>query len=381
MAWVQSRKEYAMRDERSRSFRRWYLTIVAGAAAIAAVGGVFSAVVSADSSAAPAVAPSNVTEPVITGTTRVGQVLRTSRGTWTGTEPISYTFRWFRCQGAGAPDASDCRRISNASDNTYVLRQADAGFRIRTQVVARNADGQDTATSNPTGIITAARPVNTVEPSISGTARVGSTLTANRGEWAGDQPITYSYIWLRCSDKGDNCSEIQGANDPTYEVRDSDTGRTIRVRVTARNDRGSASAISNPTGVVGSNQPPPGAAIPVGDLQAAGDRLVVATVQFSPNPVTSRTAPITARVRVTARNGRSVSGAAVFMRATPRVVQGQTDQTAGDGWVTLTLVPNNQFPQPRSGFNVQFFIKASRPGDPGLGGIAGYRLVQVRLAG
>jgi hypothetical protein len=30
---------------------------------------------------------------------------------------------------------------------------------------------------------------------------------------------------------------------------------------------------------------------------------------------------------------------------------------------------------------VQFFIKGFRRGDPGLGGIAGYRLVQVRLAG
>ena len=373
-----------MRYERSEGFRRKYLTLVAAAAAIAAAGSVFAALVSADSVAAPAAAPSNVTEPAVSGTTRVGQVLRTSRGTWTGTEPITYQFRWFRCQGAGAPDASDCRRISNASDNTYVLRQADAGFRIRSQVVARNAEGQDTATSDPTGIVTAARPVNTTEPSISGTARVGSTLEANRGQWAGEQPITYSYVWLRCTSQGDNCSEIQGADDTTYEVRDADTGRTLRVRVIARNDRGSTSAISNPTSVVGSNQPPPpppGTAIPVGSLQAAGDRLVVTTVQFSPNPVTSRTAPITARVRVTARGGRPVSGAAVFMRATPRVVQGQTAQTAGDGWVALTLVPNDQFPQPRSGFNVQFFIKASKPGDPGLGGIAGYRLVQVRLAG
>ena len=166
-------------------------------------------------------------------------------------------------------------------------------------------------------------------------------------------------------------------------MRDADTGRTIRVRVIARNDRGSTSAISNPTGVVGSNQPPPPSTgtLPVGDLKAAGDRLVIATVVFSPNPVTSRTQPITVRVRVTARGGRPVSGASVFMRGTPRVVEGQTSQTAGDGWVTLTLVPNQLFPQPRNGFNVQFFIKAFRPGDPGLGGIAGYRLVQVRLAG
>jgi hypothetical protein len=351
---------------------------IALVAAIAAFTGL-----SGSSVAAPQVAPNNTVEPRVSGNTRVGSVLRTTRGTFTGTQPISYDYRWYRCQGAGAPDASDCTRISNANDNTYQLRQGDVGFRIRSQVVARNDDGQDTATSNPTGTISAAGPQNTREPSISGNVTVGGSLQANRGQWSGNQPITYSYQWLRCSPQGDNCSEIPGANDTNYEVRDADAGRTIRVRVTARNDRGQNSAISNPTGLVGGGQPtpPPTGTIPVGDLRAGGDRLIVASVNFNPNPVTSRTAPITVRVRVTARGGRPVSGANVFMRATPRVVQGQTVQTQADGVATLTLVPNNQFPQPRNGFNVQFFIKASKPGDPGLGGIAGYRLVQVRLAG
>jgi len=370
-----------MSYDKTSSFRRTYLGILGLAAAIATVGAVFAAVLSSESAAAPAVAPNNVTEPRVSGTTRVGQVLRTTRGQWTGTSPISYEYRWYRCEGAGAADASDCTRISNANDNTYQLRQGDAGFRIRSQVIGRNADGQDTATSNPTNTVTTAGPTNTTEPSISGTARVGSALEANRGQWSGAQPITYSYAWLRCTAQGDNCSEIPGANDTSYEVRDADAGRTLRVRVTARNDRGANSAISNPTGVVPGNQPPPTGTVPVGDLKAAGDRLVVASVQFSPNPVTSRTQPITVRVRITARGSRPVSGANVFMRATPRVVQGQTVQTGNDGVATLTLVPNAQFPQPRNGFNVQFFIKASKPGDSGLGGIAGYRLVQVRLAG
>ena len=82
-------------------------------------------------------------------------------------------------------------------------------------------------------------------------------LASQPGEWAGEQPITYSYAWLRCNAQGDNCSEIQGATDTAYEVRDADTGRTIRVRVTARNDRGTTSAISNQTGVVGGGTPPP----------------------------------------------------------------------------------------------------------------------------
>ncbi len=374
------------RTTQYRGVHRAYLAILGGATLVALIGAAFAATLVGTSAAATTVAPNNVTEPQITGTPRVGQVQRATRGTWTGTAPISYEFRWYRCDGRGAADASDCTRITNANDNTYVARQADSGFRLRVQVIGRNDDGQDTATSNPTAVITSAGPTNRTEPSITGTATVGSTLQANRGEWSGQQPITYNYQWLRCSAQGDNCGEIQGANDTSYEVRDSDSGRTLRVRVTARNDRGQNSAISNPTGVVGGGQTPPpapapGNSVPVGDLRAAGDRLVVASVGFNPNPVTSRTAPITVRVKITARGGRPVSGASVFMRATPRVVSGQTQATGADGFVTLTLVPNNAFPQPRNGFNVQFFIKASRPGDPGLGGIAGYRLVQVRLAG
>jgi hypothetical protein len=348
---------------------------------VAALAAVFAATLAGASVAATTVAPNNTAEPRITGNPRVGQVQRANRGTWTGTAPISYEYRWFRCNGPGASDASDCQRITNASDNTYTARQADAGFRLRVQVIGLNADGQDTATSNPTSTITSAGPNNTKEPTISGTAAVGSILQANRGEWSGQQPITYSFAWQRCNAQGDNCSEIQGATDTEYEVRSADSGRTLRVRVTARNDRGQNSAISNPTGVVGGSQnppPSPGNSIPVEDLKAAGDRLAIASVQFSPNPVTSRTAPITARVRITARGGRPVRGALVFMRATPRVVEGQTQTTQADGFVTLTLVPNNTFPQPRGGFNVQFFIKAYRQGDST---IAGYRLVQVPLAG
>src|ERR671923_3089139 len=128
-----------MRHERTGGFRRVARAIVVGAAVSAAVGTVFT-LRSSESLAAPTAPPSNVTEPRISGTPRVGLVLRTSRGTWTGTTPITYEFRWFRCEGRGAPDASDCVRISNAADNTYQLRQADAGFRIRSQVVATNAD-------------------------------------------------------------------------------------------------------------------------------------------------------------------------------------------------------------------------------------------------
>jgi hypothetical protein len=347
-----------------------------------AVGAIFAAfaALSGASVAAPQVAPLNVTEPSISGTVRVGRVLQGDRGTWTGAQ--SFTQRWTRCDADGsAPDASDCAPITDATGTNYRVRNADRGFRLRFRVTGSNADGSTTVASDPTTIVPAANgaPVNTSRPSISGTPAVGNRLEASRGSWNGEDPMTFGFRWIRCDAQGNSCGDISGATDNTYVVQSADLGRTLRVRVTARNDAGTRSATSAQTGVVG-QQEPGGDSVAVESLRASGDRLTVAQVQFSPNPVTSRTQPITVRVRVTNRDNRAVRGALVFMRATPRVVQGQTLPTQADGWVTLTLVPNQLFPQPRNGRNVQFFIKAFRRGDPGLGGIAGYRLVQVRLA-
>jgi hypothetical protein len=334
------------------------------------------------SGAATAVAPKNTGEPAISGTPRVGEVLRTTRGTWTGTKPITFAYRWYRCEGRGKPDASDCARVSNAIGSTYTLRAADAGFQVRSQVKATNADGSAVATSNPTTVVTSAAPVNTTPPSISGSAIVNQLLSADAGVWTGVQPITYAFRWLRCNAQGDNCAQIAGATDNKHKVVAGDVGRTLRVNVTAENAKGRMSERSAQTAIVtsGTTPPPPGGSIPVDDLKAGGDQLVIAQVQFNPNPVRSRTAPIVVRVRITARQGRPVHGALVFMRATPRVVDGQTLSTQADGWVTLTLRPNAQFPVPRSGFNVQFFIRAYRAGDS-TGSIDGSRLVQVPLAG
>jgi hypothetical protein len=373
-----------MRLNENQDIRRVRVLALGTGLVAAVLGALLLAFLPSSPNAAPAVAPSNAGEPRVTGTPRVGQVLRTTRGTWTGTEPISYELRWFRCNGRGAPDASDCVRIANAPNAAYVARAADAGFRLRSQVRASNADGAATATSNPTEVIQSARPANVTEPTISGTATVGSRLTANRGTWVGETPITYSFQWLRCSTAGDNCSEISGATDNQYLVVDNDSGRTLRVRVTARNDIGSRSALSNQTSVVRDQTqpapppPPSGNSVDVGSLRAAGDRLVVSQVRFSPNPVQSRVTPITARIRVTDQRGRAVRGALVFIRSVPRRTTGGDRQpSAADGWVTYQLQPLRHFPAVNG--NVQFFVKAYRAGDPPLGGIAGYRLVQVRV--
>lgn len=96
---------------------------------------------------------------------------------------------------------------------------------------------------------TSAAPANTSPPTISGTPTVGSTLTASNGTWT-NSPTSYAYQWLRCNGGGNNCATIAGATLKTYTLVSADAGHTIRVRVTATNADGSASAQSAQTAPV-----------------------------------------------------------------------------------------------------------------------------------
>jgi len=100
------------------------------------------------------------------------------------------------------------------------------------------------------GATTAAGPVNSSPPSVSGTVQQGQRLTASTGSWSGGGTIDYSFQWQRCSSGGTSCGSISGATSQSYDVGSSDVGKTLRVVVTATSSSGSASAASSPTGVV-----------------------------------------------------------------------------------------------------------------------------------
>jgi hypothetical protein len=102
---------------------------------------------------------------------------------------------------------------------------------------------------------TTAAPSNSASPTISGTEKAGSTLTASNGTWS-NSPTSYTYQWRRCATDGSACGDIVGATDNTYTLTSTAVHHTLRVVVTAKNADGSASATSDPSGVVGSTNGP-----------------------------------------------------------------------------------------------------------------------------
>ena len=195
-------------------------------------------------------APINTAVPTISGTASVGQTLTASPGTWTGTAPITYTFQWQDCVGAACVD------ITGATSSTYTVAATDAGSTIQVVVTAANVLGSANASSAKTTVVTGP-PVNITAPTISGTAQVGSVLTAANGTWAGSTPINYTYQWQRCSP---GCANIGGATSATYTLVAADAGTTIKVVVTATNAYGNANQTSAATATI--TAPPVNTAVP-----------------------------------------------------------------------------------------------------------------------
>lgn len=132
------------------------------------------------------------------------------------------------------------------------------------------------------GVASAAVPANTAKPTISGTEKSGSTLTASNGTWS-NSPTSFTYQWRRCATDGTACGDISGATSKTYTLTTGDVHHTIRVVVTAKNADGSASATSDPTGVIGSANGPSNTVKPsISGSTLPGETLTVSNGSWSP---------------------------------------------------------------------------------------------------
>jgi hypothetical protein len=107
-----------------------------------------------DGTAASQAAPSNQQRPTLTGTPEVGQQLTANAGTWSGTQPISYVYRFQRCDRNGA----NCYTGGSTTQRTYLVTSDDAGKTVRVRVTATNRDGSTSASSAPTPVIGGSAP-------------------------------------------------------------------------------------------------------------------------------------------------------------------------------------------------------------------------------
>ena len=125
-------------------------------------------------------------------------------------------------------------------------------------------DGQTIAVSIIlTSAAVAPQPNSTAtgQPTISGTAQVGETLTADVSGIADADGLTivsYSYQWLSSRD-----TEIQGAMDSTYTLVSADEGKTIKVRVSFTDDANNQETLtSEATAVVAARPNTPATGLP-----------------------------------------------------------------------------------------------------------------------
>ncbi|GAA2249617.1 hypothetical protein N1031_19725 [Herbiconiux moechotypicola] len=174
---------------------------------------------STKTSAAVTVAPGTLTAtptPTVKGTTKAGSTLTVTTGTWTPA-PVTLTYQWLR---GGKP-------ISGATKSSYTLTTTDVGTAITVTVTGRKA-GFTTVTKTSAKLAIPVPALSaTPTPKISGTAKAGSTLTAQPGTWS-PAPVSLTYQWSR------NGKAITGATKSTYKLTTADAGTTITVTVTGK---------------------------------------------------------------------------------------------------------------------------------------------------
>lgn len=91
-----------------------------------------------------------------------------------------------------------------------------------------------------------AAPTNTVLPAISGTVKIGQTLSSSTGTWSGSVS-SYSYQWMKSATSNGTYTAIGGETNSTFVITASELNLYIKVTVTASGVGGSVSANSGAT--------------------------------------------------------------------------------------------------------------------------------------
>ena len=198
--------------------------------------------------------------PAITGTAQVGETLTADTSAIAdadGLDNVSYGYQWIRNDGGTDTD------IQNATGSSYTLVAPDEGKTIKVRMSFTDDAGHgETLTSAATTAVDAApNSPATGAPTVTGTAQVGETLSADTSAIAdadGLANVSYSYQWIR--NDGSSDSDITGATDSTHSLDDADEGKTIKVKVGFTDDAGSDESLASAATVSVTARPIPGSA-------------------------------------------------------------------------------------------------------------------------
>ena len=177
--------------------------------------------------------------PTISGTPQVGETLTAHTSPMTdgnGISNVSYEYQWT----AGGTN------IDGATNSSLTLTSSQEGDTIQVIVTFDDDDGfSEIATSEATTAVAAGTVVNSPPnglPTISGTPQVDETLTASTAAISdedGLDNVSYQYQWLQ------DDADIAGQTTSTYELVSADEGKTIKVRVTFRDDADNAESLTS----------------------------------------------------------------------------------------------------------------------------------------
>ena len=210
-------------------------------------------------------------QPTIGGTVQVGETLTAATSAISDADGMSnatFAYQWIRVEN----DSTEAD-ITGATGSSYTLVAADQGKTIKVKVsLTDDGDNDETLTSTATAAVTAAPPPNnpaTGAPTVSGTAEVGETLTADTSAISdadGMTGATFSYQWA--SYDGSRYTDLEGATGVSYTPVSADEGKAFKVRVSFTDAAGYVESL---TSVLARSERP------YGLTAAASDGAVVVT--------------------------------------------------------------------------------------------------------
>ena len=186
------------------------------------------------SSAAGALAggPVATVAPSVIGSATAGKELSGLSGSWAGFGEITYRYRWYRCNAAGA----NCASIAGAASPTFSLGNADVGKTLGLTVYATDSTGTTAAYASLVGPIATKRPLleSTAQPVVTGPPVTGKMIQVTTGTWS-PVPAGLSYQWERCNANGRVCAAIAHANRSDYTLTTADLGHALLAIVQGSN--------------------------------------------------------------------------------------------------------------------------------------------------